>query len=827
MDFPRFFYFSALRRRLALCGYLIGIALLLMGLLWPARPPIRRELLLLQDLSRSITASGARVDRARLTSLLESADSVRWIAFAGNVEVRETPGEAKPYLEPWQSDIAAAVRLASGLPAQGLYRRRAVLLSDARQTRGDAEEVARAAAARMLLEAIPVGSRPRPDVRALRLEASPLTRPAEAFDVYLYADSAVAEPAEAILETGEGVPLARKQLDLMPAGGRFRFSVRLQRSGLHRVQARLAARDDRVPENNIAAAAVLVTGGERVLWLGESPPRFLDNSTITMLTPAELQSHHLRGVSCIVLDDVAADALPPRSIGWFERAVRSGMGMLVLGGEASLGFGGYDEAQPGHRAPLGELLPVEILPRERLALVLALDVSGSMKDEVPGAPAGTTKLWQAGEAVLAACWRLQPDDRVSVVAFAREARTLLPLTVVDETTAWGGLRERLQTLGAHGGTSVFAGLARALDLLREGGADAQRRHVILLTDGDTAEEGETLDKALAAALENLRQTRAGLSAIAVGEPNAALLQALAGDNYVRAQGDLLRLPAILRREVEKQRRLLRREIRVAGTGAHPAVSSLRAHALPPLARQVAVGPLRDNLPGATTLLRDEENNVLAAAGRVGLGRVAVLTGAPWREWNWPAERAADLTRPLLRWCLEGNPRGTVRARPGARSLHVSFVPAADADDTPPALRARVGEREIPLYPAAPDLWEGSGELPPPGLYRVGVGGYALPVFRPASTDAGGGPDDAGEPLAECPLLIDPRAEVLRFGVDGAALARIAQAGGGDVILNENGFAPWDAVPLSGYARESTVHYWLIGAGVALFLLGLFFSAWRR
>src|SRR5690606_16615375 len=108
-----------------------------------------------------------------------------------------------------------------------------------------------------------------------------------------------------------------------------------------------------------------------------------------------------------------ADDLPGGALEAIATWVRDlGGGLLMTGGEASFGPGGY------HRTPVEDVLPVtmEIRQEQRrfsLALAIALDRSGSMQAAVGS---GETKMDLANRGTVAAIELLGPLDSLAVIA---------------------------------------------------------------------------------------------------------------------------------------------------------------------------------------------------------------------------------------------------------------------------------------------------------------------------------------------------------------------------------------------------------------------------
>ena len=112
-----------------------------------------------------------------------------------------------------------------------------------------------------------------------------------------------------------------------------------------------------------------------------------------------------------------------------------------------------------------------------LELVLAIDVSGSMKDALPDVQAAAREFLKA----------LAPESKVTIVAFndgvftlaSREADLAARLQAIDKLSAWGG-------------TAVYDVIVRLADLLSR---QAGRRALVVFTDGEDKNSRATLQDA--------------------------------------------------------------------------------------------------------------------------------------------------------------------------------------------------------------------------------------------------------------------------------------------------------------------------------------------
>ena len=168
---------------------------------------------------------------------------------------------------------------------------------------------------------------------------------------------------------------------------------------------------------------------------------------------------------------------------------------------------------------------VEASTRVPLDLAVVLDVSGSMSG---------AKLDYAKKSLYKLLEHLTASDRLAVVAYGSQVKTLLEPMSMDET----GKRlatERIRAQGVMGCTNLSGGLAKGLDHLaslpiRKGSV----RRCMLFTDGQ-ANEGITDSEGIARLAKELRN-KAGISTFGYGSNcNEDLLQTIAksceGDFY--------------------------------------------------------------------------------------------------------------------------------------------------------------------------------------------------------------------------------------------------------------------------------------------------------
>ncbi|MHC4377472.1 MAG: vWA domain-containing protein, partial [Planctomycetota bacterium] len=173
-------------------------------------------------------------------------------------------------------------------------------------------------------------------------------------------------------------------------------------------------------------------------------------------------------VDVVVLDDRSAASLDEA---WMEQLVEqvqtSGLGLMLAGGRAAFGPGGWSNT------PIDRVNPLESVQKEEkkdpsTSLVIVIDTSGSMSGQ---------RMVLAKEVARLAMRRLQPHDKVGVVEFYGNKQWSAPLqsaaNVID-------LQRAINRLDAGGGTVLFPGVEEAYYGLRN--VQTRFKHVMVITD---------------------------------------------------------------------------------------------------------------------------------------------------------------------------------------------------------------------------------------------------------------------------------------------------------------------------------------------------------
>ena len=360
--------------------------------------------------------------------------------------------------------------------------------------------------------------------------------------------------------------------------------------------------------------------------------------------------------------------LPPGAPEALRDYLRRGGGLLFTATPKGLFFGGWDRALP-------EDLPLKPLGRKGAALVLVLDVSGSMEGE---------KLAMAVAGALELVRSAAPEDYLGVVLFSSSPRVLFPprpMTAQGKKEA----ESLLLSLRAGGGTVLGGAFREALRLLQD--VPVERKALLVLSDGLIADPKEPiLALAATAGVE--------VSALALGpDADAAFLEALAqrgGGRFYRAAAPQ-ELPRLFLKEGQEvfQGEGLEGRFPVEAL-SHPLTEGF---AFPPLS---VLLPARAE-PWAQVVLKSGDRALLALGER-GEGRVAALATDLSRSWKgW--EGAAPFLGGLARYLAGGQRALALYAYPEGEGVRAVVLGRLEAP------QVLVGGKEVPLVPTGPLRYE--------------------------------------------------------------------------------------------------------------------------
>ena len=491
----------------------------------------------------------------------------------------------------------------------------------------------------------------------------------------------------------DDVEISRGRHTLEAGSTPFTFRDVVERPGLARYRVEVATNQDPVPQNNIGNGAVRVEAPASILLVNSSGgPDNLSRALAAGSIPVTIVSaaHVPRSLAdmqayrAVILENVPTQPLGPPALASIARfATDLGGGLLVTGGTASFGVGGYFKSELDGHLPVS----MEIRNEHRklsLAMAVALDRSGSM-----AAPTGDgrTKMDLANLGTCAALETLGPFDEIGVIAIDSAAHVVQPLTPADNKDGVCNQVRGIQSEG--GGIFVYTALLSAAQMVQE--SNKGTRHIVLFADAADAEEPGDYIRLL----EKLRSIGITVSVIGLGTESDSDAEFLK-DVAMRGGGRM-----IFTSNVDELPRLFAQEaITVARSSfvTDPTNVKTLADTILLGERPASAFPAVDgyNLtylrPGATlgAVTADDYSAPVLAFWHRGLGRVAALTAEvdgkysgrlnAWRDF-------APFSIGLARWLLGGDPPAGVQAtieRQGSQGIvRVELDPDRPRDTAAP------------------------------------------------------------------------------------------------------------------------------------------------
>lgn len=664
------------------------------------------------------------------------------------------------------TDLEAALDAARAELATG-YVPRIVLFSDGRPTAGDADAaLARLIEARIPVSVEPMAPRSLGDTWIDSLDLPDRIPAGAAFTATVAVASQRGGQATVELRSA-GKVLGTQSVALSKGVTPVALTAVLDAPGAYVLQAAVSIPNDTLAPNNTLDRGIWADPQTRVLYVEGRPAsaRYLSNALtasgfqVTVRPPSGLPAAEgqLDPFDLVVLSDVARSAISAPSMGalagWVEQG---GGGLLIAGGEAVFGEGGY------RKTPIERLAPVTFERRDEpeVALILVLDRSWSM--------AGSSMdLCKA--AAQAAVDVMTDEQSLGVLTFNDQFAWDIPLRNVGRNR--DEIRQKIASIEPGGHTLIFPAVEQAYLALRP--AKARAKHVVLLSDGRSYPDDY---EGLVSKMVNARIT---VSTVAVG-PSAdpELLRNIAkwGKGRAYQVADAKELPQIFVKEAKNAATPAFDEKPITPVVKTPAfLSGLDLTHLPHLKGRTAT-VLKET---ALELLATDDDDPLLAFWPIGLGRTAVFASdvkdrwaADWVTWRGYGPFFTAVARALER---RPPPATALDVVPGpihgnARSIAIS-VEARDAN----------GHHRNLLHPVA-QVRAGAGTPRDVALRQVAPGRYESTVVADASqplavTVAGSEPGQAPG-VGSRSVLPDPAAEYRFRAADEPRLRALATATNG-------------------------------------------------
>jgi Ca-activated chloride channel homolog len=731
-------------------GVLRSVALLVLAFAAssPNLETARAGLVILTDVSDSANAAPQALARVPASARLE---------FAGQAGLDGTPRDA---LEPSQTDIGNALQV-----AQAYEGTRVLLVSDGNSTTANALERLPG----VPVDVLPLPSRENASVAEL-IAPSSLSKGATARATAVIGLSQTARVR--ILPSLNGAPLPVQTLTL-PAG---RSSVGIDfvvpDPGEAALEVKIEPNFEQPKLDDSKTLSLRVEGRGNVLVIGDP----------AMAKILRGQGFVVReGTPASILEPLAANAIIIRGaatdysrgqLQLLERFVNDGGGLMFTGGAKSFGLGGWA------RTKLEELMPVASDLRTRVdvplvAMVMIVDRSLSMM----GSSGNAQKLELALEGVSNVIELANPKDLLGLITFSDTPKWVFkPIRATDNNKLQ--MIRAVQEVQPEGGTILEPAYRQAIQALIE--RKASIKHIILLTDGQLADsENANQPPDFPGIAKAANDAGITTSSIAVGsDADVPRLKAIAksgkGRYYEALQIDTL--PRIFTTEaLTATRSVVRLEVFKPTLVRHPLA---RVSSRPPTLSAYIATTLH---PDAEAILVGLDREPVLAVTRKGLGRTAALTvdlsrNDAFTRWS----ELPNLLGTITRWLeLAPTPYSLVLSQDGSSAI----VDAVDSNRylNNQRLELRVGGKSLNMTQTAPGRYE--SQIP-----KNTTGSLVLVK--------------SGTVLARTTLQSKNRELETGNGLEN--LRRIAQASGGRVLENLNGYeasrknsgfslAPWLAV----------------------------------
>ena len=634
------------------------------------------------DESRSVPSDARRQAEqfiARVCQEMRPDDRAAVLTFDGLTDIKQLPSRPGPEgglhvgvpfgdgQSPDSTNIGQALRMAEAC-ALDSTNNRVVVLSDGNQNVGDAAEEAKTAAAnKITVDVVPLRYQRGPEIvnEQLRVPAYAnlhdqvflrlIFRSDQETSGTVYVYQRVGQEEELVdLDSASDRQGIRETLH--PGRNVFTVSLPIKVARTHEFRSEFVPDDasaDVIRENNVARAFTNIEGPQRVLVIGTKDD-VPDNEMLVdalrkedidvQYEPAEsvnLEPAAIQDFSAILLSNVPADyvsAAQQQALATYVRDM--GGGLLMLGGDASFGAGGWQGSVVEDIMPVRfDVDEIKQIPRGALAIVMH---SCEM-------PQGNT--WGI-EVAVAALKTLSRLDYFGVVGYTMtgvdwEVKMQL---ATNKDAIIGKIRNMQNGDMPDYDTSMelaYQGLMSC--------RDAKQRHMIIISDGDASGPAPGLVNKLVG--QGITCSTVTVFPHGGGDAIKWIADATKGRSYLLCQpGDEKQLPRIFIKEARVVRRPLINEEpfkpRVLPNISDIMLGISEAE-IPQSGGYVVTTPRK--VVDVEMPLVSQKGDPLLAHWRCGFGRTVAFTSGWWKHWGkeWtPWEGFSKLWAQAVRWAMQ-------------------------------------------------------------------------------------------------------------------------------------------------------------------------------
>ncbi|SOC44917.1 VWA domain-containing protein [Ureibacillus acetophenoni] len=533
---------------------------------------------------------------------------------------------------PSETNIEESLQIATSI-VDPKKATRIVLMSDGLETKGQvSNQLIKLSGSNVSVDVVPLEKPYVSDVSIVRFVTPQIAYAGEQQQLVTEIHSTKA--TEGVLHLYENDQLIYQEPVRLEAGtNSFTYRHVGNAEGLVKYEALVQVSEDGIIENNKLTSVTMVHSSPQLLIVsdreGGSPiatalgPNSIDYVVLPSEELPSTLSSYLQ-YNAIIFDNIPGHKIGEAKMSVIEQAVKNfGVGFMMVGGENSFGLGGY------FKTPIEQLLPVEMEVKGKhqlpsLGLVIVLDRSGSMMGP---------KIQLAKEAAARSVELLRDGDTLGFIAFDdRPWEVIETAPLVDREKAVN----TILSIPPGGGTEIYSSLAMAYDNLSD--LDLQRKHIILLTDGQSATSNSYEDL-----IEDGKANNITLSTVAIGsDADANLLEMLSemGSGRFYSVVDETTIPSILSRETAMITRTY-----IEDNPFYPMIyhalgwNSLFENGVPQMNAYIATTAKQT----ATVIAESEKEDPVLAEWQYGLGRTIAFTSdstgtwtgdwARWDEWT--------------------------------------------------------------------------------------------------------------------------------------------------------------------------------------------------
>lgn len=339
-----------------------------------------------------------------------------------------------------ESNIYAALKYAQSMFTDERQNKRIVLLSDGRETEGEARTAVRGILdAGIKLDCAHFDLTNSGEAEIQLISISTNGKVSVGGEVLINVQIKSTDNVKGTLTIHDGTFEQEEKINLVKGDNKFQFSYMSQGAGIHTVYAEIEVNSDTIVENNQLSSWYKVDGinkilvvdgdGEQTRQMGEILADIGREHEYSITRPQDfpLTMVDLLEYDEVVLMNVDFTKMPVGSDALIKRYVQeNGRGLVV-----TCGNNAYDYSNDAYNdSPIKDILPVDLKiedEKETVAIVIVVDLSSSMREKMGNE--GKTRYDVALESAKKALDGLDEEkDYVGLIIFDESAHVAVPMS---------------------------------------------------------------------------------------------------------------------------------------------------------------------------------------------------------------------------------------------------------------------------------------------------------------------------------------------------------------------------------------------------------------